>query len=128
MITAESLPLSFASPAYSGARALPLKSGQGVYLQFYEFIFYFTCDANSCQWHILEHQLINWVRLSVMMYLPTEYNCTTTSITKGNTISSKDYKFKVKSSYNNHIFPSIVILSEKVLCESDLRDSISKKL
>ena len=50
---------------------------QGVYVQFGEDIFHFTCDENSCQWDTLEQKLSDPVLLSVMMYLPPEYqnNC-----------------------------------------------------
>ena len=50
---------------------------QGVYVQFGEDIFHFTCDENSCQWDTLEQKLSNPVTDTVMMYLPPEYqnNC-----------------------------------------------------
>ena len=46
---------------------------QGVYVQFGEDIFHFTCDENSCQWDTLEQKLSDPVFHSVMMYLPPEY-------------------------------------------------------
>ena len=74
--TAESLPTSnflYKSFFGQGARALSTPTMQGVYVQFGEDIFHFTCDENSCQWDTLEQKLSDPVFYSVMMYLPPEY-------------------------------------------------------
>ena len=82
MITAESLPNPNSYPSFSGVRALTTISAQGVYVQFEQFVYHFTCDSpvpagRPCRWDTLEQQLSDQVRHSVMMYLPPEYqnNC-----------------------------------------------------
>ena len=79
-ITAENLPASELNyDTYhkrwdtAFASALPTPTMQGVYVQFEEDIFHFTCDERSCQWDTLEQKLSDPVFHSVMMYLPPEY-------------------------------------------------------
>ena len=106
MITAESLPNPNSYPSFSGVRALTTISAQGVYVQFEQFVYHFTCDSpvpagRPCRWDTLEQQLSDQVRHSVMMYLPPEYSCNKTTsgnIRKCTPISKfiESFKFEAK--------------------------------
>ena len=76
---------------------------QGVYVQFGEDIFHFTCDENSCQWDTLEQKLSDPVFHSVMMYLPPEY-CKKPSKERNYTVLYNVLSIFKKNVYSNYQF------------------------
>ena len=72
-ISVTSLPKKYERRSFSGARALPSLSGNGVYLQKQQYLYEHVCSTSSCNWTIMEKQLKNPVSYATLMYLPHDY-------------------------------------------------------
>jgi len=72
--TIGSLPTSDTSDFW-GARAVPSTTGNGAYLQMYEFLYELSCSMSSCTWSVMEQKLTTSVRWAVMMTLPENFTC-----------------------------------------------------
>ena len=65
---------------YRGAKALTSLDGKGVYVQYKNKFFEYTCTWGGnfvifCSWTIMPQQVCNGVVGAVMMYLPPETTC-----------------------------------------------------
>ena len=75
LIAVESLPTTYTG-GFPGARAVPSIDGNGAYLQGGQYLYELVCTSSSCTWTVMEQQLSRAVNWAVMMYLPSDYNCT----------------------------------------------------
>ena len=61
--------------SYYGASALTSPSGNGVVLQYYEFLYEFHFHSGKFTWSKIQHTLAHPVEEAVMTYLPAGYTC-----------------------------------------------------
>ena len=71
VISVGSLPTTYTSNFY-GARALPSLSGDGAILQHGKYFYRLSCSTTSCQWTIMEQELITGIISAVFIYLPED--------------------------------------------------------
>ena len=54
---------------------MPTLTGDGVIVQYRQYLYQLNCDAVACNWETLEKELSISVSSAVAMILPAEYTC-----------------------------------------------------